>query len=203
MGREAGVRVVPVAWGAQRFTALRQAHGAFGGPWPPACRAWKDTGYCPPLSTLDPLQALFQDARAPCREMGPGWTPRPHPPGITGRPLTSPSPQVPLLMTPPPPPFPPPPLWAARGSPEDGRVGSGVASPACEYAPPGRTGPDQGARTGRCGPRPHGPLREGRGGRSCLPAATHSGRRGGWGPPSHPPAPASSRLPSGVFVVLM
>nr|KAF6450116.1 espin like [Molossus molossus] len=48
---------------------------------------------------------------------------------------------VPLLMTPPPPPFPPPPLSAARGSPEDGRGGSGPRSPTS--APLGAPWPGQ------------------------------------------------------------
>lgn len=132
--------------------ALRQMQGVFGEPWLPSVEGQRDMGdrtwrgAAPPAYLAPPV--LFQEAARPTRTRWGQARPRipPPPPGSTGSPspgplgppLTGPvRPQVPLLMTPPPPPFPPPPLLAARRSPEDGRRGSGLGSPTCEYPCPG------------------------------------------------------------------
>lgn len=92
-------------------------------------------------------------------------------------------------MTPPPPPFPPPPLSAARRSPEDGRGGSGLRSPTCEYTSPGRRAWAVGARSGHCWPHPRGPLR-GEGWGVADSRQLCSGYSGpGWGHPLPLPNP--------------
>lgn len=135
-----------VAWGA--WGALATQCGGHGETW------WTEPGGALPLTPAHltlPRPCSKMHSSHPLPQEGAQlacWTP-PHPylvaqdspsQGLpkphTDRTVHT---QVPLLMTPPPPPFPPPPLSAARCSPENGRRGSGLGSPTCEYTSPGRT----------------------------------------------------------------